>query len=110
MTTNGIVRVGSCALMALVVAGKPNAQSPVMQRSTAFRPIFVENHGQFGPAVRYRTALPWPSAAITDEGLVLTQVRRESDAVGGRLLGHNVRLRFEGTRSVCAPSSADGRR
>jgi hypothetical protein len=82
----------------------PGGVVPAAQ-AVAVRPVFAENRGQFGPDVRFRTALPWPSATVTDEGLVLTMVREDPDAPDERLVGHNVVLRFEGASpSVAQPA------
>ncbi|HZL99374.1 MAG TPA: SBBP repeat-containing protein [Planctomycetota bacterium] len=44
--------------------------------------------------------MPWPTATVTDAGLVLTLLGGEASEQGdGALVGHNVRLRFEGTGS-----------
>jgi hypothetical protein len=79
-------------------AGPHTTASPLAV--SALHPVFAENRGQFPEAVRYRTLWPAPVATVTDEGLVLTLVGREAAEAGGRLVGHNVRLRFQSKRAA----------
>lgn len=93
----------------------PSASPTMLQVPT----IFVENAGQFDAEVRFRTVMPWPSATVTDDGLVLTLLRRDDSRLAANartdagantavsqstrhhdveasspLVGHNLRLRF----------------
>lgn len=61
-------------------------------------PVFTQNNGQFAEGVKFRSVFPWPSATLTDDGLVLTIVRRRPAEQGGGFAGHNALLRFEGAK------------
>lgn len=69
-------------------------------------PQFVENRGQFREEVRFRTVLSQSVATITDDALVLTQVRKGRDGVR---MGHNIALRFSSTTGFAGHEAAPTR-
>lgn len=75
------------------------------ERAAAFAPIFVENQGQFGEGVRYRSLLASTGATVTDDGLVLSQVRTDEHGV---VRGNNVLLRFEAANETLAAPPVGG--
>ncbi|MCB9898893.1 MAG: SBBP repeat-containing protein [Planctomycetes bacterium] len=57
--------------------------------------MLVENRGQFRTGTRYRTVFGSPAVAVTDDGIVVSQLAQGEDGAVAR--GHNVRLRFGST-------------
>lgn len=71
-----------------------------------WRPLFVENHGQWAEAVSYRTPLGPSRATVSGNALVLTQVAQPASGTGDVLVGHNVLLRFLPGATDASPSPA----